>query len=92
MKYSELIDLGFERYEMSDGCDGLGFYDFYLFLNVNKKITFEWNWQNPNFVKMVRYEKHNVQNYIRIIDLKLLQSLIFLYTKTEGNNGIKPEI
>ena len=92
MKYKDLIDLGFERFEMGDGFDMLGFYDFYLFLKVSKEISFEWNWQHKNIVKMVHYKKSDVQNYIEIIDLKTLKDFIYLYKEKDGNSGIKPKI
>lgn len=92
MRYSELIKLGFNRFDLTDGFDSLGFYDFYLFFNVSKEISFEWNWQNPNIVKMVHYKKSDVQNYIEILDLKTLKDLIYLYKEKEGNSGIKPKI
>lgn len=92
MKYKDLIDLGFERFEMGDGFDMLGFYDFYLFLRVSKEISFEWNWQHKDIVKMVHYKKSDVQNYIEIIDLKTLKDFIYLYKEKAGNSGIKPKI
>lgn len=92
MRYKELIDLGFQRFDMGDGFDVLGFTDFYLFLKVSKEITFEWNWQKKDIVKMVYYKKSDVQNYIEIIDLKTLKDFIYLYQKKEGNSGIKPKI
>jgi hypothetical protein len=92
MKYKDLIDLGFERFEMGDGFNELGFYDFYLFLKVSKEISFEWNWQHKDIVKMVHYKKSDVQNYIEIIDLKTLKDFIYLYKEKSGNSGIKPKI
>jgi hypothetical protein len=92
MKYKDLIDLGFERFEMGDGFDMLGFYDFYLFLKVSKEISFEWNWQKKDIVKMVHYKKSDVQNYIEIIDFKTLKDFIYLYKEKAGNSGIKPKI
>jgi len=92
MRYKDLIDLGFERFDMGDGFDMLGFYDFYLHLKVNKDITFEWNWQKEKIVKMVRYEDHDVQNYIEIADLSALKGLLYLYREKEGNSGTKPTL
>lgn len=92
MRYIDLIDLGFERFEMGDGFDMLGFYDFYLYLKISKDITFEWNWQKEKIVKMVRYEDHDVQNYIEITDLATLKSLLYLYMEKQGNSGTKPMI
>jgi hypothetical protein len=92
MKYSDLINLGFERYNMGDGFNDLGFHDFYLFLKVNKTITFEWNWEKKDTVKMVRYIEADVQNYIEITDLETVKSLLYLYKEKEGNRGNKPKI
>lgn len=92
MRYKDLIDLGFERYEMGDGFDELGIYDFYLFLKVSKEITFEWHWKEKSFVKMVHYKKSDVQNYIKILDLKTLKDLINLYKVKSGNDEPKSEI
>lgn len=92
MTYKELVNLGFERFEMCDGFDRLGFNDFYLFLKINKEISFEWNWDNSSLVKMVRYKGSTVQNYIEIDNLKSLKTLLYLYQKKEGNSGTKPII
>lgn len=94
MRYIDLIKLGFERFDLNCQInnESLGFDDFYLFLKVSKEITFEWQWQNPNVVKMVHYKKHDVQNYIEIIDLKTLKNFIYLYKEKAGNSGIKPKI
>lgn len=94
MKYIELINIGFERHNMSCqiNMDNLGFDDFYLSLKVSKEISFEWSWENPKIVKMVRYKKHDVQNYVEITDLKTLKDLIYLFKEKDGNSGIKPKI
>lgn len=92
MKYKDLINLGFNRYEMGDGFDTLGFYDFYLFLKVSEEITFEWHWKKNDIIKMVFYNKSDVQNYIEIIDLKTLKDFIYLYTEKAGNSGVKPKV
>lgn len=92
MKYKTLIDLGFKRHNMGDNIDIMGFEDFYLHLKVSKEITFEWHWENPKIVKMVRYKKHDVLNYLEIIDLQTLKSLISLFTEKHGNNKPKQQI
>ncbi len=92
MKYVDLINLGFERFDFNCGYDVLGFNDFYLFLKVSDEISFEWNWNTPDIIKMVRYKKANVKNYIIIKSLDTLKSLLYLYTKDEGNKGNKPII
>lgn len=92
MKYKELTDLGFERFDMDDGFDCLGFNDFYLHLKVSKKITFEWSWKEKDIIRMVHYKGPSVQNYIEILDMKTLKALIYLYKEKVGNSGTKPKI
>lgn len=94
MKYIDLIKLGFERFDLNCQINNetLGFDDFYLFLKVSKEITFEWNWQKKDVVKMVHYKKNYVQNYVEIIDMKTLKDFIYLYKEKAGNSGIKPKI
>lgn len=92
MNYKNLVDLGFERYEMGDGFDELGIYDFYLFLKVSKEITFEWHWKSKDFVKMVHYKKSDVQNYIKIMDLETLKVMINLYREKTGNDEPKSKL
>lgn len=94
MRYKDLTELGFERHDMNCqiNIDNLGFDDFYLLLKVSNEISFEWEWSNPKVVKMVRYKKHDVQNYVEILDLKTLKDFIYLYKENDGNSGIKPRI
>ena len=94
MKYKELIDLGFERIEMN--CTVFftenGYYDFYLQYKLNKKLIVEWNLENKDFVKLVRYDGVDVQNYIKIKDIKTVKALIEFFTVITGNNEPKQMI
>lgn len=89
--YKELIDLGFERYDMNCAIhkDQMGFEDFFLFLKSGNKITFEWRYENPNIVKMVRYKKHNVLNHAEIEDMEILKAMMELFGNDNGNSGVK---
>ncbi len=90
--YKDLIDLGFKRHDMGDGFDISGYEDFYLHLEVNKIITFEWEVETCNEVRMIRYNKENIKNVIVLEDMESLKMMINFFKKDEGNKGDKPKI
>lgn len=85
--YRDLIDLGFKRFNMGDGFDLNGYEDFYLYFKVNKEIHFEWNTEENDFVKMVRYKGSDVQNVIKIYDMENLSVLLSFFGEKQGNKG-----
>jgi hypothetical protein len=85
--YKDLIDLDFKRFDMGDGFDLNGYEDFYLFLEINKTVSFEWNTDENHFVKMVRYKGSDVQNVIKIFDMENLSVLLSFFREKQGNTG-----
>jgi hypothetical protein len=85
--YKDLIDLGFKRFDMGDGFDLNGYQDFYLFLKINKNLAFEWNTEENDFVKLVRYKGSDVQNVVKIFDMENLSVLLSFFRQKQGNTG-----
>lgn len=85
--YKNLIDLGFKRFDMGDGFDLNGYQDFYLFLEINKSLAFEWNIEENDFVKLVRYKGSDVQNVVKIYDMENLSVLLSFFGEKQGNKG-----
>lgn len=93
MKYKDLVELGFERYEMNCSVhqDKMGFDDFFLFME-NKQFTFYWTYSNPEVVELRRMKKSNILNVILIDDMETLKSMLSFVFDEKGNSGEKKTI
>ena len=89
--YKDLIELGFNKFTLSEDISISGYEEFYLHFKI-KNIEFEWFPEEFNEIRMVRYKNESVQNYIMIQDMESLKMMIDFFTKNETKKETRAKL
>lgn len=88
IKYSDVVKLGFERYEMNDKIflDSHGYDDFFMELKFGK---YNFNWSNENdFVTLQKMKGYNILSTLRIYNLSELKTLVSFFKGKDYHSSI----